>query len=214
MYLTISFRRDLIGQLHHPPQSLPRTLSLWSGLSQIDNHKERGDPAEDAELDEMILDKTLRGGAAEAEDNHVLEITQKTSQHPAAGKIDITGAHALDDLWRHGIHDVAYQCDGGNDGCGFIDKSFVIASDRNTGFGARLFIDPIVVVTFGEGQEKRHEESHHHKPMGDPNISRNTTYQHSHHKPNGNDRHIQDGILFQTDTVGDIHQPIAHHDHI
>ena len=68
-------------------------------MQQIDNHKERSNPAEDAELDEMILDETFCGGATEAEDNHVLEITQKTSQYPTAGKIDITGAHSLDDLW-------------------------------------------------------------------------------------------------------------------
>ena len=98
-------------------------------MHQIDNHKERSDPAEDTELNEMILDETFCGGATEAEDNHVLEIAQKTGQHPTAGEIDITGAHALDDLWRHGVHDVAYQCDGGNDGCGFIDEGFVIASD-------------------------------------------------------------------------------------
>ena len=66
---------------------------------KIDNHKERGYPAEEAELNEMVFHEAFRGGTAEAIDNHVLEITQKTSQHPAAGEIDITGAHALDDLW-------------------------------------------------------------------------------------------------------------------
>ena len=80
-------------------------------MHQIDNHKERGNPAEDAELDEMILDETLGGRTAEAEDNHVLEIPQKASQNPTAGEIDIVGPHALDDLWRHGVHDVANQCD-------------------------------------------------------------------------------------------------------
>ena len=68
-------------------------------MHQIDNHKERSNPAEDAELDEVIFHETFCGGAAEAEDDHVLEVTQKTSQYPTAGKIDIAGAHALDDLW-------------------------------------------------------------------------------------------------------------------
>ena len=45
-------------------------------MHQIDNHKERGNPAKDTELDEMILDETLCRGTAEAEDNHVLEIAQ------------------------------------------------------------------------------------------------------------------------------------------
>jgi len=45
-------------------------------MHQIDNHKERGNPAEDAELDEMIFHETLCGRTAEAEDNHVLEIAQ------------------------------------------------------------------------------------------------------------------------------------------
>ena len=45
-------------------------------MHQIDNHKERGNPAEDAELDEMIFHETLCRGTAEAEDNHVLEIAQ------------------------------------------------------------------------------------------------------------------------------------------
>ena len=79
-------------------------------MHQIDNHKERGNPAEDAELDEMIFHETLCRGTAEAEDDHILEIPKKTSQNPTAGEIDIAGPHALDDLWRHGVHDVANQC--------------------------------------------------------------------------------------------------------
>ena len=78
-------------------------------ILQIDNHKERGDPAGDAELNEMILNETLCGGAAEAEDNHVLEIAQEAGKYPSAGEVDITGAHALDHLGRHGVHDVANQ---------------------------------------------------------------------------------------------------------
>ena len=42
--------------------------------SQIDNHKEGSNPAEDAELDEMIFHETFCGRAAEAEDDHVLKI--------------------------------------------------------------------------------------------------------------------------------------------
>ena len=68
-------------------------------MHQIDNHKEGGNPAEDAELDEMIFHETLCRGTAEAEDNHVLEIAQKASKYPTAGKVDITGTHALDNLW-------------------------------------------------------------------------------------------------------------------
>ena len=45
-------------------------------MHQIDNHKEGGNPAKYTELDEMILDEALCGRAAEAEDNHVLEIAQ------------------------------------------------------------------------------------------------------------------------------------------
>ncbi len=59
----------------------------------------------------MILDEALCGGAAEAEDNHVLEIAQQACENPAAGEVDITGAHSFDNLWRHGVHDVANQSD-------------------------------------------------------------------------------------------------------
>ena len=45
-------------------------------MHQIDNHKERGNPAKDTELDEMIFHETFCGGTTEAEDNHVLEIAQ------------------------------------------------------------------------------------------------------------------------------------------
>ena len=68
-------------------------------MQQIDNHKERGNPAKNTELDKMILNETFRGGAAEAIDYHVLEITQKACKYPTAGKVDITGTHALDNLW-------------------------------------------------------------------------------------------------------------------
>ena len=78
-------------------------------ISKIDNHKERGDPAGDAELNEMILDEAFGGGTAETEDNHILEIAQKTGKHPTTGKINIARAHSFDNLWRHGIHDVTNQ---------------------------------------------------------------------------------------------------------
>ena len=51
------------------------TVTDWLQLLlQIDNHKEGGNPAEDAELDEMIFHETFCGRAAEAEDDHVLKI--------------------------------------------------------------------------------------------------------------------------------------------
>ena len=49
-------------------------LVIITHYLQIYNHKERGDPTGDAELDEVVFDEALRGGAAEAEDDHVLEI--------------------------------------------------------------------------------------------------------------------------------------------
>ena len=78
---------------------------------QINNHEERGDPAGDAELDEVVLDEALCRGAAEAEDDHVLEIAQDADKYQSAGEVDITGAHALDHLGRHGVHDVVNQGD-------------------------------------------------------------------------------------------------------
>ena len=62
-------------------------------------------------MDEMILDEALCGGATEAEDDHVLEVAQEAGENPTTGKVDITGTHSLDDLWRHGVHDVANQGD-------------------------------------------------------------------------------------------------------
>ena len=55
----------------------------------------------------MVLDEGFRGGTAEAKDNHVLEIAEEACENPTAGEVDITGAHSLDNLWRHGVHDVA-----------------------------------------------------------------------------------------------------------
>ena len=59
----------------------------------------------------MVLDEGFRGGAAEAKDDHVLEVAQKACENPTTGEVDITGAHSLDNLRRHGVHDVANQCD-------------------------------------------------------------------------------------------------------
>ena len=56
-------------------------------LLQIDNHKEWGNPAEDAELDEMILDETFCRGAAEAENDHILEVTQKAGLYPTTKEV-------------------------------------------------------------------------------------------------------------------------------
>lgn len=41
---------------------------------QVDNNEEGGEPTKDAELYEMILDERLCGAAAQAIDNHILEI--------------------------------------------------------------------------------------------------------------------------------------------
>jgi hypothetical protein len=59
----------------------------------------------------VILDEALRGGAAEAEDNHVLEIAEEACENPTTGEVNITGGHSLDDFRRHGIHDIANQGD-------------------------------------------------------------------------------------------------------
>ncbi len=162
----------------------------------------------------MVFDETLSRRTAEAEDNHVLEITQKASEHPTTGEIDITSTHSLNHLWRHGVHDVANQCDRSDDSSSLVDKGLIVASNRNTRFRARLFIDPIVIVALGESQEKGHEEGHHHQPMGNPDVRSHTTHQDSHHETDGDNRHIEDGILLQPDAIGNIHQPIAHHYYI
>lgn len=51
--------------------------------SQIDDGEKGGEPAEDAELDKVILNKRLGGATAQAENNHVLEIAQQTGEYPA-----------------------------------------------------------------------------------------------------------------------------------
>ena len=174
-------------------------------LSQIDNHEKRSDPTEDAELDEMVLDQTFCRRTAKTIYNHILKIPQKSGEHPTTGEINITGTHPLDDLWRHGVHDVANQSDRGNDSSGLVDKGFVVASNRHTRFRASLLIDAIIVITLGKRQKEGHEEGHHHQPMGNPYIRSKTTCQHPHNKTDGNDRYIQDGVLLQTNAIADIH---------
>ena len=95
-------------------------------LLQIDNHKERGDPASDTELNEVILDEAFRGGAAEAENDHILKIAQKAGKYPTAGKINIAGAHSLNNFWRHGVHDVTNQRNTSDNRCGLIDEGLVV----------------------------------------------------------------------------------------
>ena len=133
----------------------PNILLIPNDL-QIYNDKERGDPAQDAELDEVVFDEGLGRGAAEAEDNHVLQIAEHACQHPTARQIDIAGAHSLDDFWRHGVHDVTDEGDAGNDGGGLVDEGLVVTSDGDSRFLARLLIDAIVVIALGESQKKRH----------------------------------------------------------
>lgn len=47
-------------------------------------------------MDEMILDDVYLGGAAEAEEDHVLEVMQETDENPTAGEIDIMDAHSFE----------------------------------------------------------------------------------------------------------------------
>ena len=111
----------------------------------------------------------------------------------------------MDDLWRHGIHDVAHQCDRGDDGCGLVDESLVVASDRYTWLGTCLLVNAIVVVTLGESKEQRYKEGHHHQPVRYPDVCGDTTNQHTHHETYGDNRYVEDGVLLQLQTVGNVH---------
>lgn len=162
----------------------------------------------------MILDEGLRRTTAQAEDNHILQIAQQTCQDPARGQIDIAGTHPRNHLLRHGVHDIADKCDGCHDGCRLIDKRLVISRNRHPRLLPSLLIKAIVVITLRQSQEQRDKERHQHQPLGDPDICRQTTNQHTHHKTNGNDRYVEDGILLQSDTIGDIHQPISRYYYI
>ena len=50
---------------------------------QINNYEEGGEPTEDAELDEMILDEGLRGAAAFTINNCFLHISKQSDKNPA-----------------------------------------------------------------------------------------------------------------------------------
>lgn len=162
----------------------------------------------------MILHERFRGTSAQAEDNHVLQVAQHTCQYPTARQIDVAGAHTRNDLFRHGVHDIADQCDGGDDGSRLVDEGLVVACDRDTGFQTCLLIDAVVVVSFGEGEEECYEEGHQHEPVGDPDVRRQTTDEHAHHEADGDDRHVDEGVLLQPQTVGHVHQPVGCQDQI
>lgn len=157
----------------------------------------------------MIFDDGFGRTATETEDNHVLQIAQQPSQYPTARQIDIAGPHALYDLWRHGVHDIAHHRDGGDDSCGFVDKCLIVSRNRDTRFHARLFVEAVIIVTLGEGQEQRHEECQHHQPVGHPDVCRQTADKHSHHESDGDNCHVENRELFQFDAVGNVHQPVS-----
>ena len=162
----------------------------------------------------MIFDERLRGTPTQAKDDHVLEIAQHACQHPTTRQIDIAGSHAGYDLFRHRVHDVAHQRHRGDDGRGLVDEGLVVACNRDTRLQARLFVDAVVVITFGEGEEERYEEGHQHEPVGDPDVRGQTTDKHTHHEADGDDRHVNKGVLLQPQTVGHIHQPVDGKDQI
>ena len=157
----------------------------------------------------MVLDDGFRRAAAEAEDYHVLQIAQQACQYPTACQVDISGPHALNHLWRHGVHDVAHHRDGSDDGCGLVDERLVVARDGDSRLRARLFIEAEIIVALGEGQEQRHEECQHHQPVGHPDVCRQTADKHSHHESDGDNCHVENRELFQFDTVGNVHQPVS-----
>ena len=178
-------------------------------FSQIDDGEEGGEPAEDTELDEVVLDERLRGTATQSEDNHVLQIAQQTGQYPTRGEIDIPGTHPFNDFRRHGVHDIADHRHRGDNGRGLIDEGLVVTRNADAGLDTRLLEDAVVVVALRECQEECHEEGHHHQPVGYPDIDGHATCQYPHHKADGDDRHIEDGDLLEFDAIEDVHQPVA-----
>ena len=143
-----------------------------------------------------------------------MQIAEHASQDPAAGEIDVVRSHAGNDIVGHRVHDITDQRNGCHDGCRLVDEGFVVASNAHTGFDTRLLIDTVVVVPLGKGQEKRHQEGHQHKPVGYPDICRDTAGEHTHHETDSNYRHVENGNLFQSDAIGDVHQPVSRHYHI
>ena len=59
----------------------------------------------------MILNEGLGWATAQAEDDHILQVSEQTCQHPTRGQIDISSTHPLNNFWRHGVHDITDQRD-------------------------------------------------------------------------------------------------------
>ena len=59
----------------------------------------------------MIFDEGLSRATAQAEDDHILQVSEQACQHPTRGQIDISSTHPLYNFWRHGVHDITDQGD-------------------------------------------------------------------------------------------------------
>lgn len=70
-------------------------------------------------------------------------------------------------------------------------------------------IDTVVVLPLGKSKEEGKQESHQGKPSANEDVGGETAYQHSHDEAYGDDGNVKDSMLFQLDTVSDIHPPVA-----
>ena len=121
--------------------------------SKVNNCGKRGNPPDDAELDKAVFDQCFRGAAATVQYKHVLQVAQKASNNPDACQIEVVGSHTFNDTVTHGVHNVTYDGNGGDNGDTKVDELCVIADNAFAWHHPSLFEDAVVVLSFGKGEE-------------------------------------------------------------
>ena len=122
-------------------------------------------------------------------------------------------------LWRHGVHDIAHQCDRRRDGDGLVYEGKVVPYRVLARRLSRLVHAQNVVAPLGERQEKREQEGHQHKPLARHDVGGISSGKHSQHEAEGHNAHVDDGILFQLCAIAKVHdvveqQHAAHPEHM
>ena len=186
--------------------------SVDSHILQVNDYQEGQEPTEDDELGGTVAQDDLRGVAALLVDDGNLDVAQQADEDEDGGEVEVVRAEVGRDLGRDGVHDVADERDGAGDGDGLVDERQVVAR----GVAARCLTGVLhakhIVAALGKGEEQREQERHEHNPLRERGARGQTTGENAQDEAESHDADIEDGVVLELGTVGEVQEPVEKDD--
>ena len=185
-----------------------RRQSFCPRLYDIDHDEEGHAPCRHDQLREAVSEYHLRRVATPFVHHGQLDVAQQSEDDEDARQVEVVRLIVADHLWADGVHDVAHQGHGGRDGDGLVDKREVVADGVLPRRLPRLVHPHHVVASLGKREEEHEQEGHEHDPFAQVDARGQSSRQQAQYKAEGDDAHVDNGILLQPHAVGDVEQPV------